>query len=236
MKVFIEDWRTGEMLKRCSKCGEYKSFDKYHKQTGSPKDINSRCKQCLTRRKYLNRQDRFWKFYASRTVRDGACIVWVGNKSMRGEPRITWDGKLTSVRRVVYKLSISEIPDDMYVITTCGRRDCVRSGHLRAATEDDVEVIRYNKTTDYLARRPPEKATGFIQTQRGANHHSALLNDDKVREIVGLIEGGYSYAEIGEKYGVHSNVIWRIARGETWKHITLGRDIRITQHHATHPA
>jgi DNA-binding CsgD family transcriptional regulator len=59
---------------------------------------------------------------------------------------------------------------------------------------------------------------------RGSNHGMALLDESQVKEIVVLIrESRLSYRQIGLRYGVSLEVVFRIRNGESWTHITGGK-------------
>ena len=65
-------------------------------------------------------------------------------------------------------------------------------------------------------------ATGLIKNKRNQNgekNNLSKLTDEKVTEIVKLINNGVRNPDIAKLYGVKENTISKIRRGHTWKHI-----------------
>lgn len=54
---------------------------------------------------------------------------------------------------------------------------------------------------------------------RGTEHHNSKLDDDKVREIIKLREGGMSFQKIANLYGISKPSVMSIINGKTWKHV-----------------
>lgn len=46
------------------------------------------------------------------------------------------------------------------------------------------------------------------------------LNPEKVRKIVEMRKGGRKRSEIAKQFGVSETVIWQIATGRSWRHVT----------------
>ena len=53
----------------------------------------------------------------------------------------------------------------------------------------------------------------------GEQHWNSKLNADIVREIRILRGFGFSFEELGKRYGVARTGIHKIVAGETWKHV-----------------
>lgn len=61
----------------------------------------------------------------------------------------------------------------------------------------------------------PKKQTRI----RGMTHPSAKLTDDQVRAIRCMRKEGASQPEIARCFNVSKDIIGRVVRGETWKHV-----------------
>lgn len=216
MKVFIEDPRTGETLKRCSKCEQYKKLGEYHGNKKAPHGVDSRCKICSRRRKYINKVDLFWKRFYKRTVRNGDCLEWTGTYNPpHKSPSVEWDGVGTTVPRLVYKLAIGDVPSGMYVIRTCKNHRCVRQIHLRLATNDErIAALRNSSPTGkrngmnlYPDRRP-----------RGERHGCAKLTESEVRAIRELCKTTM-LKDIALRFRISETTIRDIVKRRTWVHV-----------------
>ena len=235
-KVFIEDFRTGETLKRCSKCGQYKKLGEYHKSATAPMGVASRCKTCaLPKKKYKNDTDRFWKLFHSRTQLKGSCLEWTG-ALQDGYPVCRFDGntyigKNTPVRRTVYRLSAGDLPDDVYVITTCRNRLCVRQFHLRRVTKEEMDVIIRNNAPhgdrQGLRRRPWLAAHGDRNGARTCPHRVARgervgtskITESDVQKIRNLRNSGMSGPKIAREMGISQSIVYAVLSGRNWSHI-----------------
>ena len=224
-KVFTEDPRTGETLKRCSKCGVYKKFNEYHKDRSSKHGIQIRCKNCTSKRKYSSHIDRFWKYYHSRYERVGDCLEWTGAKHADGQPVCQWDGRQARVRRVVYILAIGELTDKDLILMSCRNKTCVRQSHMVKGTNLDRDILMWNSAASgdrNGARTHPERMVPvdpkFIV--RGEAHGGAKLTEATVRTIRDLYaDGGIAQREIAEQFGIGQNAVSLIVRRKTWAHV-----------------
>lgn len=199
-RIFIEDFRTGETLKRCSKCFQYKKFTEYHKCSKPGCGIVPRCKACCKQQKYKDDVDRFWKYYHSHTKKVGDCVEWTARYGTRDRPILrTWRGKdCVQTRRVVYGLSSGELPDEMFVITICGNTRCVRQSHLKAITSQEMEAIRCNAP---------------------AKSRAVKLSEPIVRDVRTRIASGESKKSIAKSLNVSYPTILRVGSGKTWAHV-----------------
>lgn len=56
----------------------------------------------------------------------------------------------------------------------------------------------------------------------GETHSKARITEDDVREIRRLVASGVSYKELGQRYGLKTNVIGAVVYGKSWSHVTGG--------------
>lgn len=222
--------------KRCSKCRKYKPLTAYYKNKSARRGIMSACKTCAQRkRKFRDVNDQFWKQFWPRTTRMGDCLIWGGACTSRGQPVCSYNGRRnTSVRRIVYRLALGELPADMVVLTTCNNALCVSQRHLKIGTRNDLKVKLANMSPtgerngahtkpdrvprgDRSGRRlHPERYTVL----RGEQCKHAKLTEDAVREIRRLYaQGGISMSTLADRFGVTYAPIWRVINNKGWKHV-----------------
>ncbi len=202
--------------KRCSKCGKYKLFSEFRKDRDAARGITSACKACLVDRKHKSYEDRFWKHFRSKVEQVGDCLEWQGMYSNR-KPICTWKKhRNTSLRRVVYRLALGDVPENMVVITTCNNTRCVRQAHMKLVTKEAFMAKLNNSaaTGDRNGSRTrPDRQV------RGERHGAAKLTAASVREIKKLRQLGLSEPAIAKQLGVSRGAINNIFRGQTWKHV-----------------
>lgn len=250
-KVFIEDFRTGETLKRCSKCGVYKKLGEYHKNKTTKHGVQTWCSPCAlaSKRKFINQDDKFWKLYHPRTVKVGDCLEWKGSYSGKGtrHPCCKYAGKKgVMVRRIVYRLSVGDLPDDMFVVVTCGNSKCVRALHLKKISKQELNV-KINNSAPYGERHGlrlhPERArrgerhglrlhpecrafgdrngtrTCPDRVARGERSASAKITESDVKKIREYRNGGMSVVKIAQNINTSQSIIYAVLSGRTWKHV-----------------
>lgn len=150
------------------------------------------------------------------TYRDGDCLVWAGPFHAQGEPRIMWNRKQWVARRLLVTLSGRPLRDKDRVFDTCGNRKCMTLAHLKVGTHAQAHQQRV-KEGAYLsgARRSLIVAMSRAKTAR--------MGIDKAPEVLQLREQGWTYKQIGERYGVtgaavgHALAAWRRAGVSEWR-------------------
>lgn len=258
-ELFLEDEaRKAQPTKRCSKCKEEKSLGEFHNRTASKDGHASRCAVCTNapRRQFRNREDWFWKVFWRKTLKVGDCLEWTGAYVSNHTPHCNYESKWYNVRRLVYKLAIGEVPDDMFVVATCHNPKCVRHAHLQLVNREELDSIQANirATGDRSgARKHPEKWKrgdehwSRIKPERLARGDSSGLRKHPERAARGKDNGAYTHPERvprGDRHGrkknpekwKHGDESWahthpeRMARGENNKKSKLSettvRDIR----------
>ena len=70
-----------------------------------------------------------------------------------------------------------------------------------------------------LNRRPRDRQRNR-GAQPGEDNSSAVLSEDQVRRIKGMLGLGLCGACIARLHGVHKETIYAIAKGRTWVHVT----------------
>lgn len=139
----------------------------------------------------------------------GPCWEWDGAKLKRGGyGQVSIAGKGgRKVHRLAYALWVGEIPAGLWVLHRCDNPPCLRPSHLFVGTvRDNVRDMR-------------AKGRGFdIPAAPGEQSPSAKLTYESVDEIRALLAADrHTLQEIGDRYGVTKQAIWRLKTGKTWK-------------------
>ena len=139
-----------------------------------------------------------------RTVTDGSCWLWTGNRHAAGHARLTIQGKSYNVHRLMYELRRGPIPEDRILLHRCDHPHCINPSHYRLVTQAQKGHIMLRENR-YAC---------------GSQTSSARLTEANVKRIRRLHAAGKrSYQQLAEEYGVdHSNII-RIVLRERWKHV-----------------
>ena len=218
-ELSLEEPQEAPQTNRCSKCDREKELKAFFPEKRVKSGVSAECRECNKKRhprKYRNEVDRFWKWYHAHTVKSGECIVWTGYCDRNGNAVIEWEGKGTTVSRVVYRLSIGDVPDNMLVFHSCMNKRCVRHSHLTLGTKSDLQIK--------LANNAP---TGLFNAMHarpeirriGEKHHSAKLNSDKVRVARHLHRLGRQIKDIALRFGVSKSAMADAIHGKTWAHV-----------------
>ena len=172
--------------------------------------------------KYKSYEDWFWKRFKRRTKESGACLEWTGAMG-DGWPVCSWKGrKSLSLRRIVYRLAIGELSDDLVVIVTCNNKRCVRYSHMKAVTKEEYEVKFRNHapTGDkHGSRTHPDKFTMKWMDRSGEHNGRAKLIEADIRRIRRLHADGLSARKIARNYGMAKSTIQGIVNGRAWTHV-----------------
>lgn len=128
-----------------------------------------------------------------------------------GHGQMRVNGRTQLVHRFSWKLHFGTIPDGLCVCHHCDIPACVRPDHLFLGTPAD-------NIAD-AAKKGRMRNGGIELACRGEKHGNSRLTETQVLEILDLRNRGYSYQEIANHYGLLSQSIGEICRGETWAHI-----------------
>lgn len=162
-------------------------------------------------------EQRFW----AKVKKTDTCWLWTGAKRNKGYGAFTYteNGKLVQDRahRYSYRLHISPIPLGMFVLHRCDTPACVNPDHLFLGTNED-------NIRDMLAKGRHIPGGTHIGDQgawkRGTRHHAVKLTEDDVREMRRLYaEGGWSYSQLGKRFGVNTSAAYKVVKRLLWKHL-----------------
>lgn len=171
----------------------------------------------------------FWKSVDAATRAPDDCWPWMRSQTGDGYGAFMLphqDGKrrLRKASRVAWALVNNRWPAlNEVVMHTCDNRVCCNPRHLRLGTNDDnmrdmAEKGRASQGDGHWTRSEPARVS------RGSAVGTSKLTEAQVAEIRRRIaaSGGRRgiNVELAEEFGVTRQLIWQIAKGKWWKHVT----------------
>lgn len=115
-------------------------------------------------------------------------------------PRILIDNKRLNLSRIVYKTAYDIVPDEMYVVSTCGNKKCLNPAHLTLDTPSNIQKQRIKDVIALTGQKPPR--IKLTEEQAGE-----VVNDPR------------NHKEIAEEYGLSVGHISCLKTGMYWKMI-----------------
>lgn len=149
-------------------------------------------------------EKRFWK-YVTKGAED-ACWEWCGSRQPKGYGTFRVEGRTLKTHRVSYELHKGPIPEGLWVLHKCDNPPCVNPAHLWLGTNADNVA---DKT-----------ANGRAFRLIGERHHKAKITDEIVRKIrAEWAAGGKTYPQIGAMFSINSEIVGRVVRRKSWRHV-----------------
>lgn len=158
---------------------------------------------------------RFWK----KVDRRGAdeCWPWLAGRLPHGYGTFyrDRDHHHAYAHRMSYELAFGPIQDGMDVCHRCDNPPCVNPAHLFVGTRIDNVRDMVVKGRGRMGQYPR------TARQSGSARWNARLTEADIPLIRARLAAGERYKPIGAAFGVHDRTIADIARGLTWKHVTV---------------
>jgi len=152
-------------------------------------------------------EDRFWL----KVKRTESCWIWIGSLDGRGYGQIMTNpkgNKREIASRVSWQIHFGEIPAGMDVLHRCDNPPCVRPDHLFTGTARDNALDMVIKKRN--VSRPP----------RGECVNTAKLTAIAVIKLRSdHTTGGFTYVDLGRKYGITPVSARRIVLRRSWRHV-----------------
>jgi hypothetical protein len=154
--------------------------------------------------KKQNLEQRFWSKIDIRGPDD--CWEWTAKaRTAFGYGVIKIDKVMHSAHRVAYELTYGIKLGDLCCLHLCDNPPCCNPSHLFVGTKGDNVKDASKK--------------GRLTGGRGERNRSAKLTTPEVEEILKLHSEGEPQSRLAEKFGVNFRQIYRITRGENWRHL-----------------
>ena len=136
----------------------------------------------------------------------GQCWVWTASLATSGYGAFgVVQGDIRMAHRVSWRIAHGTLPDEQWVLHKCDNRRCVRPDHLFLGNAKD-------NSADMWA-----KGRGVGSKLRGERHCNAKLSFAQITEIRERYQRGErNQSALGREYGVTSQQIGHIVRGEQW--------------------
>ncbi len=132
------------------------------------------------------------------------CWLFMGAFDEKGYGHIR-DGSVKKAHRVSWEVHVGPIPQNLFVLHKCDKRNCVNPAHLYLGTQLDNM-----KDRDIRGRRASTK---------GSNHPGAVLSDIQVLAIRQSLHEGINIDDLAIKYKVTKWCILDIKNRRSWSHI-----------------
>lgn len=142
---------------------------------------------------------RFRAFYLQA---ENGCWIWTGGFDRGRYGQFYISQFKVAAHRVSYALRHGPIAEGLIVCHKCDDPTCVNPDHLFLGTDLD-------NNADRSAKRRTHQPFGSVESYR-------KLSEEQVRTI---LTDGRSARALAREFGVSSNTVSKIRRGETWKHV-----------------
>jgi hypothetical protein len=137
------------------------------------------------------------------------CWLYSGALTGNGYGHISYRGEAEYTHRVAGVLFLGlELTSGEFVLHRCDTPACFNPDHLFIGTQQENMRDAAQKG----------RMTG------------KKLDADEVRKIKYLLGGGSTYRELARSFNVSTTAIGQIARGETWKTVSLRQDNENAEH------
>lgn len=189
-------------------CGCGESTTTTTKRDGKGEVLRLDHKRCLPCHKASKQtaEELFWNHITRNQFDTDECWTWTGKIHSQGYGVFTYRGKEIYAHRFSFAIHNEPVPEKMHVLHKCDNPPCSNPKHLFPGTNAD-------NVADAVAKN---------RNVRGERVGTAKLTVDMVRKIKDeLLRGDISKDKIGERYSVSGAAIRKIAKGQTWAHISL---------------
>ncbi|WP_455387391.1 HNH endonuclease [Petrachloros mirabilis] len=132
------------------------------------------------------------------------CWIWTGAKGRKGYGVLNVNCKQMKAHRQSYLQFVGKIPAGMLVCHKCDNPSCINPQHLFLGTALD-------NSRDCISKGR--------QKPIGEDSATAKLTNEDVFQIRAELAKGSQKKMLGKKFGVSARTIFKIAIGQTWKHL-----------------
>lgn len=138
------------------------------------------------------------KYIQAKTVLVGDCWLWQSSK-IYGYGQAWWDGKKYRAHRFVYEALRRPLQPDEILRHTCDTKDCCNPDHLLPGT-------------------PLQNSGDMVVRGRSLVGERNPISKLTERDVAAIRASKETQTGLGKRYGVSQATIWKILRGQSWKH------------------
>lgn len=144
----------------------------------------------------------------SKIVKINNCWIWLGSKDISGYGYVgIGKGKVGRAHRISYQEFVGPIPAGFLVLHRCDNPSCINPEHLFVGTQKDNMQDMW------------KKGRGPIRNHKRDKNPAAKLNNEKVIEILKLLENGTQQKNIAKQFNVSEQIISRIKLNQSWNRL-----------------
>jgi hypothetical protein len=195
-------------------CGSSRAVSSASLRNGSAKSCGCLARERSSERIKARTRPLAERFWAKVTKHEDAsrCWSWTAAKTPKGYGVIGSGGHRspnTLAHRVSWEIANGSIPDGLFVLHRCDNPECTNPAHLFLGTNDDniADMRAKNRNVD-----PPRRVGEAVNTHK--------LTATQVVQIRARFAAGIeSQSAIARAFGVTSQQVGHIVRGEQWKHV-----------------
>lgn len=216
--AFVVPLEVSMETKKCPCCKQELPFSMFNKSRSRRDGYDAYCKICRSQkaREYKESAstitilddatlDRFWAKVDGHEP--DKCWNWTGC-ALFGYGQFRHNGRTTRANRIAWQIANGPIPAGMVVCHTCDNPTCVNPAHLFIGTHAD-------NVADKMAKGRYRNGV-----TRGEAHGKHILSENDVLEIRRMYRnGGYSYADLGQRFHVSRMQIGRVVTMKAWGHL-----------------
>ncbi|PFR93490.1 HNH endonuclease [Priestia megaterium] len=139
-------------------------------------------------------------------IDENGCFICTSHKPNKdGYRQIRINKQLYLMHRYIYMQCFGGIPAGMVIRHKCDNRSCINPEHLETGTPRDNHQ-------DMVDR-------GRKVNVKGVEHGKVKLNEKQVYQILKRSLEGGNMQRIAEEFSVDKSTVFKIKKGETWKHL-----------------
>lgn len=159
-------------------------------------------------------RERFW----AKVEMADCCWLWRGTRQDDGYGSFAYKGRTLRAHRVAWMLTGGPILAGLHVLHRCDTPLCVRPEHLFLGTNTENVADRNAKRRQAAGDRNGMRLHPD-RVLRGERNGQVKLTEDQVKQILRLRAQGSTLQRLADTFGVSPTSIWRIVRGDRWRHV-----------------
>jgi hypothetical protein len=148
------------------------------------------------------KQPDFWSMVEKKS--ESECWLWTRKLNKWGYGRFRKNGFNAMAHRIAYELTFNKNIDGLIAMHICDNPKCCNPNHLVLGSHADNQADKFKKN----------------RQAKGENNGQSLLTKEKVLEARKKYKnGGFTYQQLANEFGVSKDTMQKAIRGIYWKHI-----------------